>query len=823
MITRWKLWISCVIVFSVIFYATNLITTYIAQKQENELLQQSSIIFFQTLENKISRNEEAIQFYLNEANLTPKLYGEIQNLVYDKPLIQYLFFLGLASKAQSFAFYFAPEFKGEEVWQYTFLRDERGLYTNDYLGRPQFYEVKGTGRFSPTSKKRPAIYSETLIDETQQWVKAIKTPNPQLEIRRLVYSQNALAKIEKGSKMGTLVFRSNLDLEQSNISSENLTSISIYNHNGEKICGNDSLPTSLNLNSLDSAPSIKRYVSSNTLNLITPFIIDNDVQFWYGTHRPITQLNKRITTYNALIMAGLFFITVILVMLKTVTSNQNLKMKQTIIENANKNLEIKVKERTKGLLEAKDQADQANNAKSTFLANMSHEIRTPMNSILGFTEILSELELDEKKAKYIKNIDDSGKTLLALINDILDLSKVEAGKLELQYDTVLVTDLLKEIESMFSAQLKETSLNYRFQCIGSDCPYLILDETRIRQILINLISNAIKFTSDGHIYVSAIISPSESSNEYVYLSFTVEDTGKGLSKEDQRRIFSAFEQASGQQVSEYGGTGLGLAITKSLVHLMGGHIELSSTPGIGSTFSIQFPTIKISSQKVANTEKEIDTDKLVFRPATILIADDIEQNLELLELYLGEQDFTLLHAKNGEEALHLIRDYRPDLVLLDMKMPILNGFDATKTLKSDPYFKDIPVVAVTASALKVDEEFFQQYCDGYLKKPVTRLELIHVLMSFLPYEKDKSALNKNEEHAPITLNMVLPEEAVLKEISDMAWMGFMEDINELCKQLEERDEKYLTFTSKIAQFTAEFNDEAIVQFIEKQINQKEQA
>ena len=387
------------------------------------------------------------------------------------------------------------------------------------------------------------------------------------------------------------------------------------------------------------------------------------------------------------------------------------------------------------------EANVANQAKSIFLANMSHEIRTPMNAILGFTEILDGIISDGQQKEYLSSIQSSGKSLLTLINDILDLSRVEAGKLELEIAPMDPKVVFSEMEQVFSRNIADKGLRFSLEIDPHLPEALMLDEARLRQILLNLISNAVKFTGFGSIKLSVHKPYCEEEHAKLDLIFSVEDTGIGITEDQKESIFAPFEQQQGQNINEYGGTGLGLAITKRLVEIMDGEISLTSEVGKGSTFKVILKDVSVASVSDLEEQNEpaIDVDGVTFEHAMILIVDDVEINRNLVKGYLERYGFNFLEAENGVEALEATGRHHPDLVLMDIKMPVMDGHEAARAIKQDDKIKDIPLVALTASAMKQAEDEIRSLCDGYLRKPVRKVELVTELASFLPHTVAESA------------------------------------------------------------------------------------
>ena len=383
-------------------------------------------------------------------------------------------------------------------------------------------------------------------------------------------------------------------------------------------------------------------------------------------------------------------------------------------------------------------ADAANRAKSEFLANMSHEIRTPMNAILGFTEILKRKIINEQHKKYLASIHSAGKSLMTLINDILDLSKIEAGKMKIKYEAINPVSVFKEIAGVFSQKISDKGLKFFMETDMNLPEFIMLDEVRLRQIIFNLVGNAIKFTESGSVRIKVQTLAHKETPDRIDFIFSVEDTGIGIPEDQQETIFDAFEQQSGQDHATYGGTGLGLAITKRLAELMGGAISVSGEKGKGSVFTVTLKNVhKVKWSDTVEQKSDKSADSVIFDKAMIMIADDITDNRVLLSEYLNDYDFNIIEAKDGWEACELAKRLRPALILMDMKMPVMDGREATQNIKTFEKTRAIPIIAVTAAAMKDDAKEINFMCDGYLRKPVRKEELVAVLARFLKHSVKK--------------------------------------------------------------------------------------
>jgi signal transduction histidine kinase/ActR/RegA family two-component response regulator len=380
------------------------------------------------------------------------------------------------------------------------------------------------------------------------------------------------------------------------------------------------------------------------------------------------------------------------------------------------------------------QAVQANKAKSEFLANMSHEIRTPMNAILGFGELLSEETLAPEQKKYADVILSSGKSLLQIINDILDFSKIEAGKLKTEIVDCSLVQMLDEIESLFRPMCKQKNLEFDI-LYCSEMPQIIrTDPTRLRQCVVNLLGNAIKFTEKGHVYLDVSL---ETIERTPFIRFDVEDTGIGISQEKQQIIFDPFTQADGSHTRKFGGTGLGLTITKQIVELLGGRIFIRSEEGRGSVFTIELPVgTDVNQQPKINRYDALEQlqkqENVSLQPLSgrVLVAEDAKANQALIRILLQKMGFEVVLVEDGQQAVERVSKETFDIILMDMQMPVMNGYDATRQIKSMGI--QTPIIAVTAHAMKGDEQkCFDVGCDGYIAKPIDRKKIEQVIREHL--------------------------------------------------------------------------------------------
>ncbi len=470
-----------------------------------------------------------------------------------------------------------------------------------------------------------------------------------------------------------------------------------------------------------------------------------------------------------------------------------------------KQAETQLQEAKKFAEQAKIEAETANHAKSVFLANMSHELRTPLNGILGYTQILNrDRSLTDKQKQGIQIIHRSGEHLLMLINDILDLSKIEADKLELNPKDFRLPEFLKDIVDLFRMRAKQKDIEFVYEQ-GAQLPATVhADEKRLRQVLLNLLSNALKFTQQGR--VSFKVSPTSSQ-----IYFSVTDSGEGIAAENLETIFLPFRQVSDQNYQE--GTGLGLPISKRLVNMMGGELQVESVLGSGSRFWFKIPLPEskaIVPQSLPALPTIIGfktTANQVFR---ILVVDDKRENRLVLTNLLTPLGFEVLEASNGQEALTKAEQFHPDIIIMDIKMPVMDGLECTRCLRQKAEFEKTVIIALSASVFERQrQECLELGCNVFMDKPINSDKLLQVLAKHCPIEW------VYEKQAPQNENIIPPSDEKTKALFKLAKYGDVQAVIKKAEALLESEPHLQAFVREVCQLAKGFKITQLKNFLEQ--------
>ena len=473
-------------------------------------------------------------------------------------------------------------------------------------------------------------------------------------------------------------------------------------------------------------------------------------------------------------------------------------------------LEDLVRVRTTELSEAKLTAELASQAKSVFLAAMSHELRTPLNAILGYAQILGrDSSLSERQAAGLTTIEQSGEHLLTLINDILDLSKIEAGKLDLLPTVIDLPEFLRLIADIIRVKAEEKSLLFLYEA-PADLPRAIqADEKRLRQVLLNLLGNAVRFSDKGHVALRVTTMPGDAGA--IRIRFEIEDTGIGIAPAQMGSLFRPFEQA-GDVHRRFGGTGLGLAISRQLVRLMSSDIGVRSRPAEGSVFwfEIAVPLAEVELASIAPSSTIVGYEGARKRA---LVVDDVPGNRKMMSDFLATLGFEVSEADDGASALEAARAVPPDLVLMDIVMPGMDGIEATRRMRADPALARVAIIGVSASTSKSDEERVRAAgANVFLSKPVDLGRLMGEIATLLELSWIHEPRADNGAAVPGPL--LPPPRAELEALHRLAMIGNMKDIREHASHIASLGERYRPFGERLRMLAEAYRSKAILELVE---------
>jgi signal transduction histidine kinase/DNA-binding response OmpR family regulator len=467
------------------------------------------------------------------------------------------------------------------------------------------------------------------------------------------------------------------------------------------------------------------------------------------------------------------------------------------------------------LKRSKAAADLANQAKSEFLANMSHELRTPLNGILGYAQILGRT-LTGKERDGVDIIYQCGSHLLTLINDVLDISKIEARKLEIAPTALYLPSLLQSVVEMCRIKAEQKGINFVYQASPLLPDGIEADEKRLRQVLINLLGNAIKFTDQGT--VTLRVEVLQISETQVSLFFSVMDTGIGIAPADLTKLFEAFEQVGDRQ-QQAQGTGLGLAISQRLVKLMGGTIQVKSQRHQGSEFffTVDFPLAQdwVARQALDDSHRIIGYDS--EKRYTLLIIDDARENRAVLLNLLKPLGFDILEAENGQAALEQLQQQKPDLIITDLVMPVMDGFEFLHHLRHTEAFKDLKVIVSSASVSQVDQRLALSHGgNDFLAKPVEAADLLQLISRHLELQWTYQTPQPQPEDSPSD-EVVIPPPALLKELLALAELNKINDLRLRLEDLKIADSRYISFANSLLTLTRQFQTEEIEELLHRHL------
>ncbi len=472
------------------------------------------------------------------------------------------------------------------------------------------------------------------------------------------------------------------------------------------------------------------YTLGMIILLTSSMMLARGVMFWHAPDDVLSRSQLLNTVHElafALALLLNFFLVSCLPLLVSVRVQYELEQSERSLRRAEREAVL-----------ARDEANQANHAKSMFLANMSHEIRTPMNGVLGLTRLALESELPEDIRKLLNESYASAQSLLGIVNDILDLSKIDAGKLTIEQAPFALAQVLQNAKALFGKVADDKGVLFILQQEERLPSWLLGDALRLGQVLNNLLSNAVKFTVQGQVTLRVASTPPRVDDERHWLVFSVVDTGIGMSAEQQARLFQPFTQADESTTRRFGGTGLGLVIARRLTELMGGRMSVHSVPGQGSTFAVELPFGVVAPQQIPTSTgmpNATDVPRRLLEGLAVLLVEDNAINAMVATRTLAKQGAVVHHVENGQLALDYLRAHASamDAVLMDIQMPVMDGLTATRLIRNELGLRQLPIIAMTANVMEADQQASMEAgMDAHVGKPFDAAHLAATLCQLVP-------------------------------------------------------------------------------------------